>query len=211
MTDRDATPADATPADAAARDAAADLGPAADAVKRVLPGVADDQFGEPTPCPDWTVGALLVHLLGLTVAFRKGARKEPDLVPGGPPPPDGADLPADWRAELPARLDALVEAWRDQAAWQGETSVGGATLPAAAMGLVALNEVVTHGWDLARATGQPYEVDPATVAAVHGFVAQFNSPQGVPGLFGPPVEVPADAAPLHRVLGLVGRDPAWTP
>jgi hypothetical protein len=36
-------------------------------------------------------------------------------------------------------------------------------------------------------------------------------PDGFPGLFGPPVPVPADAAALERLLGLTGRDPFWVP
>jgi hypothetical protein len=31
------------------------------------------------------------------------------------------------------------------------------------------------------------------------------------GLFGPVVEVPDDAPLLDRVIGLTGRDPAWSP
>jgi hypothetical protein len=30
------------------------------------------------------------------------------------------------------------------------------------------------------------------------------------GLYGPQVTVPADAPALDRVLGLTGRDPAWS-
>jgi hypothetical protein len=41
------------------------------------------------------------------------------------------------------------------------TEVGGNTLPGEVTGVVALDEVVLHGWDLARATGQDYRCDPA--------------------------------------------------
>jgi hypothetical protein len=31
------------------------------------------------------------------------------------------------------------------------------------------------------------------------------------GLFGPVIDVPADAAPLEHLIGLSGRDPSWVP
>ncbi|MGW5113672.1 hypothetical protein [Nocardia sp. NPDC004123] len=33
---------------------------------------------------------------------------------------------------------------------------------------------------------------------------------GVPGLFGPVVDIPAEAPLVDRVVGLTGRDPGWT-
>jgi uncharacterized protein (TIGR03086 family) len=187
----------------------ADLEPAARALRGLLPGVTDDNLADPTPCAGWTVGDLLDHLLGLTVAFRMAAAKEPDPAPDGPAEPSATNLPAGWREDLPERLDALVAAWRDPAAWSGETSVGGATLPGAIMGVVALNELTLHGWDLARSTDQPFDPDPRTVEAVHGLVSHQASDDGTPGLFGPQLR-PDPAAPLFdQVLALSGRDPGW--
>jgi uncharacterized protein (TIGR03086 family) len=93
------------------------------------------------------------------------------------------------------------------------TQAGGIELPGEIAGLVALDELVIHGWDVARASRQPYECDPALLDVVHGFVAQFSAPGQAPqeGIFGPAVEVPANAPLLDRVIGLTGRDPAWSP
>jgi uncharacterized protein (TIGR03086 family) len=181
-----------------------DLAPAAEQIGRLADGVTERQFGEPTPCPDWPVGVLLHHILGLTDAFADGARK----VPRRDTPEPTADLPAGWRDLLRVRLDGLVEAWRDPAAWEGEATVGGVTLPAELTAAVAADELVVHGWDLARGTGQPYEPDPVLVQAALGFAEKFADMEGGP--FGPSVPVPPDAPPFDRLLGHAGRDPDWT-
>jgi uncharacterized protein (TIGR03086 family) len=93
------------------------------------------------------------------------------------------------------------------------TQAGGVELPGEVAGLVALDELVVHGWDIARASGQTYHCDRALLEAVHGFVAQFSGPgqeAAREGLFGPVVEVPEEAPLLDRVIGLTGRDPAWS-
>ena len=51
-----------------------DLHAAADEVARVAAGVRDDQLGGPTPCPDYSVAALLDHLMGLSFAVIQAAR-----------------------------------------------------------------------------------------------------------------------------------------
>jgi uncharacterized protein (TIGR03086 family) len=74
--------------------------------------------------------------------------------------------------------------------------------------MFALDEVVVHGWELAVATGRPYPADEAAVRACAEFLA---GAERSPELFGPVVEVPADAPALDRLVGLTGRDPAWRP
>jgi uncharacterized protein (TIGR03086 family) len=94
------------------------------------------------------------------------------------------------------------------------TRAGGIDLPGEIGGLVALDELVVHGWDVARSSGQPYECDAASLEASLEFVSQFSGPRSEAdrgGLFGPVVEVPDDASDLDRLIGLAGRDPGWTP
>ncbi|MET8751950.1 TIGR03086 family metal-binding protein [Streptomyces sp. NPDC004667] len=188
------------------------LGPQAGIVARLVAGVPDTGLGDRTPCPAYTVGDLLGHLAGLAVAFRDAARKDlgptTDTAPGAAAPA----LSASWRADLPRVLDELAEAWEDPAARTGMTRAGGVDLPGDIAAAVAVDELVIHGWDLARATGQEYVPDQAALRASYGFLlaaAQDESRGG--GIFGAVVPVPDDAPLLDRAVGLSGRDPAWTP
>ncbi|WP_324193000.1 TIGR03086 family metal-binding protein [Nocardia transvalensis] len=161
-----------------------DMETAAAGLESVVGGIADDQLGLATPCADTTVRDLLVHVIGLTEAFRQAATKE--AIGRSVPPEVGpsAPLPSDWRTRIPAQLKALVTAWRDPAAWDGETEAGGVTMPAEAMATVALNELVIHAWDLARATGQNYRPSPDDLT-IQLEMLKDTPPEGVPGLFGP--------------------------
>jgi uncharacterized protein (TIGR03086 family) len=195
-----------------------DLDPAAREVARLLDGVTEDRLAGPTPCPRYPVAALLDHFMGLSLAFTWAARKTTATEGGsgesGPGHPTAEHLDPAWRTLLPQRLAALAEAWRDPTAWEGMTEAGGVTLPADVMGAVALDELVLHGWDLARATGQPFTCDPASTAAVLAFTSESAQPEQAAsreGVFGPVVEVPDDAPAFDRALGFAGRDPAWTP
>ena len=75
-------------------------------------------------------------------------------------------------------------------------------------GLVALDELVVHGWDIAVAIGQPYAPPVEDVEAAMSFVAAFDAPRDG-NLFGPAVLVPDNAPALDRLLGLTGRGPKW--
>ncbi|WP_251069625.1 TIGR03086 family metal-binding protein [Streptomyces sp. ISL-96] len=187
-----------------------DFEPAARQLARLLDGVTDDRLAAPTPCEKYAVHHLLAHLVGLTAAFRDAAKKELGPTTGTDP---GAALPVledDWRTRLPKQLDELVAAWRSPDAWQGMTQAGGVTLPGAVAGRVALNEIVVHGWDLARAIGRPYAPDAASLQSSYELLEPTGDSPGADGIFGTPVEVPQDAPLLDRVVGRAGRSPSWT-
>jgi uncharacterized protein (TIGR03086 family) len=79
--------------------------------------------------------------------------------------------------------------------------------------VVALNEVLVHGWDLAVATGQRYDVDPAAAQRCLEFAIEFaaGAPEARDGMYGPVVPVADDAPVFDRLLGQTGRNPAWAP
>ena len=173
----------------------------------LVEGVPDDSLDRPTPCRHYSVGDLLDHIGGFALAFTAAARKEP--LEGGPSG-DAANLAPDWQVRIPRDLLALADAWDDADAWTGMTAAGGVDLPGDVAGVVALDELVIHGWDLARATGQPAGYDGPGLDAVHAMVRHFRA-SGVEGLFGPLVPVPDDAPLFDRILGAAGRDPGWEP
>ena len=189
-----------------------DLEPATRRMADLVRNTPDDMLGGPTPCPAYSVGDLLEHVGGLALAFTAAATKASIDSDSRPPSGDASRLPDDWRTRIPADLTALAEAWRDPAAWTGMTRAGGIDLPGEVAGVVALDELVVHGWDVARSTGQDYDCDLASLEVVHGFVMQFSGPGQEAqraGLFGPVVDVPDDAPLLDRVIGMTGRDPGW--
>ncbi|GHE10012.1 TIGR03086 family metal-binding protein [Streptomyces alanosinicus] len=189
-----------------------DLGPQTRIVARLAESVTDEQLTARTPCPDCAVRNLLGHVQLLSVAFRDAARK--DLGATTDTAPDAAvpDIGPGWREELPKALDDLADAWRDPAAWTGMTRAGGVDLPGEVAGAVVADELVIHGWDLARATGLSYAPDPAALAAAHGFLLMAAAdPNRDNSPFGPAVPVPEDAPLLDRAVGLSGRDPGWRP
>lgn len=188
-----------------------DLSPATDRMTRMLAGIDDRQLDAPTPCTGMPVVVVVDHVLGLAAAFRAAARKEFGALTDRPPTPT-ADLPAGWRGLAPERLRALAAAWAAPDAWRGVTRAGGVDLPGPLAGLVTLDELVVHGWDLAVATGRPYHCEPFEIDACTAFAESITDEQrAAGGLFGPAVPVPADASPLARLIALTGRDPAWTP
>ncbi|MGW2628306.1 TIGR03086 family metal-binding protein [Streptomyces chattanoogensis] len=190
-----------------------DFAAQAQLVGRLAERTTEGQLDAPTPCEEYAVRHLLGHLVGLTGAFRDAARKH--LGPATSTPPGDAvpDVTAGWREDLARNLEEMAAAWREPDAWTGETQAGGVTLPGAIAGRIALNELILHGWDLARATGQDYAPDPAGLGVSYALLTSWAEESGgAPSpAFAAPVPVSEDAPLLDRVVALSGRRPEWTP
>lgn len=192
-----------------------DLRAATDRTTAVIAALEDEHLALPTPCPEYSVGDLLDHVDGLALAFTDAAHKTALDGQSSPPPPgDAGRLGHGWQQRIPQRLAELASAWEQPSAWAGMTQAGGVQMPGEIAGLVALNEVIAHGWDLARATGQPFDADEAQVAVcIETMRPQPGEerPVGTGVAFGRPVAAAADAAPVDRLVAVLGRDPSWQP
>jgi uncharacterized protein (TIGR03086 family) len=201
-----------------------DLDPPVRQLRALLLGITDDDLRSPTPCDDWTVGDLLDHIVDFARAFTQAAEKLTD-APGTAtpaPPPAVARLPTLWRGRLPVMLEELATAWKNPTAWTGSAQVGGGTMPAAAAGTTAVNELTMHGWDLARATGQDFAADPRILEALIEFLSAPKAlglagsggpdlPPQIAGRAGPGLDASDEQILLEQALILSGRDPKWRP
>lgn len=187
-----------------------DIEPAARRMALLVGSTSDHQLLLPTPCPGLRVGDLIDHVGMFAERFLASARKDTGDRSVPPPEPDLGNLGSGRRARISADLVTMAKAWGEPGAWTGVTVAGALEMPAEVVGLVVLDELVVHGWDLAVATAQPYAPDPGEIEAAMSFVSSFDAPRDG-SLFGPVVPATELDAPIDRLLGLTGRDPHWRP
>jgi uncharacterized protein (TIGR03086 family) len=190
-----------------------DLEPAARRLGELVARVPDDQLAQPSPCPAYTAGDLVQHIGTLARAFTAAARKAGGPLVEGAQPGDAALLEPGWREQIPSDLLTLAAAWQEPGAWTGMTRIAGMDAPAEMVGVTVSDEIAVHGWDLAQATGQPWQVEPEILAAAMQFLDVFASPDAPAGpevAFGPSRALPGDAPLLDRVVARAGRDLDWS-
>jgi uncharacterized protein (TIGR03086 family) len=112
-----------------------------------------------------------------------------------------ADRPADLLDAYDDATRRCVDAFGDPAALAAEHPFGDGRLTGRSIATISLSETLVHGWDLATATGLPYDANPDAVALLRRFA---DGPK-VDGLFADPVPVPPDAPPFVALLGKLGR------
>ena len=174
----------------------------------IVKTVRHDQAGAPTPCTEWRVQDLLNHVIGtlwLSEALFSDRAPRYPMAPGGLP---GADL----AGQDPAAAYAEASAAALTAASAGDTLTRVHTTPLGDMPGPALAgfttlDILVHGWDLAKATGQPAALDDTLAAHVLAFAEQAITPGSRAPRIGPAMPVAADAPLTDRLVAFLGRQP----
>ncbi len=185
----------------------AEMASAAAETARMVQNVPGEALDAPTPCADWDLRTLLNHTI-LWTSYSAERRAHGESVAEDLMSTDFTAEPG-FREDYARQIDRAVEAWKDPQAWEGDRNVMGTATPAADVGAMLIMEMVLHGWDVARATGQEYRAADAVAETLIDTVQEnaelFRKYQG----FADAIPIREDATAFDRALALSGRDPGW--
>jgi uncharacterized protein (TIGR03086 family) len=170
-------------------------------------------MSNPTPCREWDLRALLLHMNDSLLALHEAiAVGNVGLDPGGAwdpgdPAGDYGDLAADPVATLRNRACRMIGAWAN-ARGPCEISIGDRALTAGIVAATGAVEVAVHGWDVAWACGHDRPVPPALAEELLELCPLFVRPADRPTRFAAPVDVSPLARPGDRLVAFLGRRPS---
>ena len=171
------------------------------AVEPLVAGVREDQWSSPTPCAEWNVRGLVNHLVVGNLLFTA-------LLTEGAPPDRAADhLGDDPVAAYRAAAADVQAAFGLPGVLERRYQVPAGLVPGMVMLHLRITEHLVHGWDLAKATGQP-AVLPEDLAEQELAFATGPSAPDVPRTghpFGPIQPVSPGATPIDRLVAHLGR------
>jgi uncharacterized protein (TIGR03086 family) len=170
--------------------------------------VTPEAMSNPTPCAEWDLRALLLHMNeSLRTLHEAISARHVDLLPG-PGPDDGvfADPALDLVASLRTRGCQMIRAWTGSPD-PGEITIGDCGLSPGIVAAAGAIEVAVHGWDVALACGQPGPVPPVLAGELLDLCRLLVDDGDRPSRFGAQVEVPPDASPSDRLVAFLGRVP----
>jgi uncharacterized protein (TIGR03086 family) len=157
----------------------------------------ETQLDAPTPCANFAVRNILEHMVGGATMFAAVFRGET---------PSDVAPPTDLVAAFPVAMAALRAAVDTPGALERSipAPIGDVTGETFAR-FVAMDGLV-HGWDIATATGKPYDPPAGIVAAVDAFARRALTDDMRDGdTFAAPVAPPAGASPLIQLVAFTGR------
>ncbi len=170
----------------------------------VLAHVSREQLHGATPCRSWDVAALVNHMVG-------APRLAADVLTTGTDTGTGADdfAAGDFLSAYEETAVAAVTAFATPGALDKTVTLPFGELPAPFFMMVVATDQFTHGWDLARATGQPTDLDPELAAQLLA-MAETSLPDDFRGEdgqapFGPKLDAPAGAPAADHLAAFLGR------
>jgi uncharacterized protein (TIGR03086 family) len=168
---------------------------------KIVHGVKTEQLSDPTPCTEFDVRLLLNHVIGGLEMLRDAASG------GSPQPPQGDQFADDPGGTYDERRAKLLEVLRAPGVLDKPWQMPFGALPGQMMASIAFVEHITHGWDLAKATGQDRTIPADLLAEATSVVEPTDAMWRMPGVCGPKVDVPDDAPPSDRFAAFMGRQP----
>lgn len=168
--------------------------------------LVDHQLGDPTPCSEWDVRALVNHVVGedrwvTPLVEGRTIAEVGDTL-------DGDLLGGDPRGAAEQAVKEAVAAFAQPGARDRTVHLSFGDFPAEEYAWQLVADHVVHAWDLAAAIGTDRRLDDELVTAVADWFAGMEGAYRAGGAI---AERPATtgATPQDRLLIAFGRDPSW--
>jgi len=172
----------------------------------IVAGVHKEDLHEPTPCAEWDVAKLLDHLIADIDTFNRVASGEPlDLVTSITPEENEGRAAPDAAAAFDQVVKRARELWSAPGALERIYKTSRSELPGAGIFNIFLIELLVHGWDIAKATGQQREMPADLAEAELAFTTKMMKDKRMG--FAEPVLAPEDASATDRLVAFLGRTP----
>lgn len=174
-----------------------------------LHAVTSADLARPTPCREWNLRALLMHMDDSLTALQEAldlawveAEASGEAEPGYGPADSGISLVGRLRGHASRLLGALAGA-SDGLVW-----VGGLPMPVSIVTSAGALDVAVHGWDVTRACGRAQPIPEGLAAEMLEISPLLITSTDRPALFAAPVPVSSLADASDRLVAYLGRDPA---
>jgi uncharacterized protein (TIGR03086 family) len=176
-----------------------------DRANEVIDRVEPDQLGNPTPCTEWDVRAVINHIAG-------GATMFAECVEQGSVPDErlgelmgGDNLGDDFKGRYRAASDRARATFSMPGALDKTVTLPFGQMPAAAALNIAIMDVMTHAVDIAKATGQDIDDDEVLSIALDVGHQLITDDFRKPGLFDAEQPADPDASAADKLLAFAGR------
>jgi uncharacterized protein (TIGR03086 family) len=175
---------------------------------QVVDNIEPQQLDNPSPCDGWTVRDVLNHIVAGAELFALCVRDRSVSDDAAAELMTSDRLGTDYKASFHDAADAANESFAIPGAMDRIVKLPFGEMPAGMALDIAIFDVTTHAWDLAKATGQSTDLDPEIAGpAFRVTQAMLSEDLRNAGMFGPPVDAPADAPLADRLAALAGRAP----
>jgi uncharacterized protein (TIGR03086 family) len=173
--------------------------------RRYVADVQADQWRDATPCEDWDVRELVNHIVSGN--FWAGELARGKTIEQVGDRLDGDVLGSDPVAAYDESARAASEAFRAPGAMEAPCAVSYGPVPGEVYLGHRFIDVLIHGWDVAKATGQNTKLDPELVEACWAVIEPQKDMLLESGAFGADHTAPAGADRQAALLAMLGRTP----
>jgi uncharacterized protein (TIGR03086 family) len=172
-----------------------------DIFRSVLQNISLNQLGLPTVNDDWDVRALINHVVNGNMWAAA------NVLQGSAPRPSG-DAIGDsdpMEAYVPS-AEAMIAAFAEPGALGRTLTLPFGEMPAAGFAGFRFVDLLSHAWDLAKATGQNSDFAPELCEAALAISRRrLDGRDRVPTPFKDEVHIPEDACAADRLAGYLGK------